>query len=475
MIGSKLEKIVIGLLMVLGLTVFTFWLIYDPVKNFTRNIPGMDNRPKGEAGAGEAVQIGRHFQVYGEHSSVLTGKWSQFRGAQSDNISKENVRLISQWGQNGPKVEWQVDLGEGHAAPAVYNGMVYLLDYDEARKADALRCFSLETGAELWRRWYHVHVKRNHGMSRTVPAVNDKYIVTIGPKCQVMCVDRMSGDYLWGIDLVKEYNTEVPFWYTGQCPVIEDNVAIIAPGGTALLAGIDCATGKVIWETPNPDNWKMSHASVMPMTFGGKKMWVYAAVGGVCGISAEKDDAGTLLWKTAEFSPSVVAPSPVVMDDGKIFITAGYGAGGMLFRVKKQENGFSVQVLQKFKPREGMASEQQTPVFYAGRLFTILPKDAGARRNQFVCCHPDDCKKILWTSGKTDRFGLGPYMVADGKFFILRDDGTMAIARATTSRFELLDKVKLMDGHDAWGPLVITDGRLLMRDSKHMMCIDLRK
>ena len=56
---------------------------------------------------------------------------------------------------------------------------VYLLDYDEEKKADALRCFSLENGIELWRRWYSIKVKRNHGMSRTIPAVTEKYVVKI--------------------------------------------------------------------------------------------------------------------------------------------------------------------------------------------------------------------------------------------------------------------------------------------------------
>jgi len=289
-----------------------------------------------------------------------------------------------------------------------------------------------------------------------------------------MCVNPETGDFLWGLDLVKEYQSEIPFWYTGQCPTIDNNVAIIAPGGKSLLIGVDCATGKVLWETPNPDGWKMSHSSVMPMVLDGKKMWVYAAVGGICGVSAEGDDLGQILWKTKDFSPSVVAPSPLMFGDGKLFMTAGYGAGGALFQVKKNGANYQVETLQKYKPKDGMASEQQTPIIYKGRMFTILPKDAGAMRNQFVCSDPNDCKKILWTSGKTDRFGLGPYVVADGKFFILKDNGELTIARATTEKFELLDKVKILNGHDAWGPLVITDGRLIMRDSKHMLCIDLR-
>jgi outer membrane protein assembly factor BamB len=107
-----------------------------------------------------------------------------------------------------------------------------------------------------------------------------------------MAVKRETGDFLWGIDLVKQYNTEVPLWFTGQCPLIDNNKAILAPGGKALLIAVDMATGKVLWETPNPANLKMSHSSVMPWTFNGKKMYVYSAVGGIVGVSAEGEDEG---------------------------------------------------------------------------------------------------------------------------------------------------------------------------------------
>lgn len=474
MIKQFIEKYTFLLLILVGMAVFVYWQIYDPVKGLEVSIPGLDNRPEVDLNAIEHVSIGEKFTFYHEASSELSGKWTGFRGADRDNINKEDVHLIDSWGTDGPKIDWIVELGEGHAAPVIYNGKVYILDYHEIKKADALRCFSLETGEEIWRRWYKVHVKRNHGMSRTVPAISDKYIVTIGPKGQVMCANPENGDFLWGIDLERDYETEIPFWYTGQCPLIDNDVVVIAPGGNSLIMGVDCASGEVLWKTPNPDNWKMSHSSIMTMILSGKKMYVYAAIGGIVGVSAEGNDLGKVLWKTNAFAPSVVAPSPVILDDGKIFITAGYGAGSMLFQLVKSGNSFDVNVLQKYKPKDGLAAEQQTPIYYNGFLFSILPKDAGNRRNQFVCCAPNDVKNILWTSGKAERYGLGPYIVADHKFFILNDDATLTIAKANTSKFEFLDKAKIFDGQDAWGPIAIADGRLIMRDSKQLVCVNIK-
>ncbi len=475
MIGWRTSKYIIFFAALISIIVFAVWLIFDPVQNFKASIPGLDSRPKKTTDSGSIVKIGDKFTFLKEYSSALTGKWPHFRGSDFDNINKENIKLLDRFGKDGPEILWKMELGEGHAAAAIYNGKVYILDYNEAKKADVLKCIVLDTGEELWRRFYSVHIKRNHGISRTIPAVNDKYVVTIGPKGHVMCVNSVNGDFLWGIDLEREYTTEIPFWNTGQCPFIDNDVAVIAPGGSSLMIGVECKTGKVIWKTPNPDKWKMSHSSIMPMTYGGKKMYVYSAIGGVCGVSAEGSDAGKVLWKTSEFRPNVVAPSPLILNDGKVFITAGYGVGAMLFKLEGNSGNYNVKVLQKYLPVEGIASEQQTPIFYKGFIFAILPKDAGGLRNQFVCCSPNDCKKNIWTSGKDARFGLGPYIIADGKFYILDDDGTLTIAEANTSGFVLLSKTKIMDGQDAWGPFAIADGKLILRDSKQMICINIKK
>jgi len=474
MIKKHISIFILFLVIILAGGAFIWWICYDPVSRLTVSVPGMDNRGKKAAVPAEIVRIGDSFAFYKTSVDVPGTRWPRFRGSDFDNISKEKIPLINKWENNNPGILWKIDLGEGHAAPAVYDGRIYLLDYDEIKRADALRCFSLLTGEELWRRWYRVRLKRNHGLSRTVPAVNDKYAVTIGPRCQVMCVNRINGDLLWGIDIAREYESEVPFWYTGQCPLIDNDTAVIATGGNSLMIGIDCKTGNKVWETPNPRHWKMSHSSIMPMVFKGKKMYVYIAIGGICGISASGSDKGKLLWESTEFAPAVVAPSPLVLDNGKILFTAGYGAGSVLVQIKESGGQFKAEVLQKCKPSEGLASEQQTPLFLNGYIYSILPKDAGGERNQFICCKSGDVMKYVMTSGKTERFGLGPFIIADGKFFILNDDGEMTIATASPFDFKVLDRKQIIDGQDSWGPLAITGGYLLMRDSKQMVCIDIK-
>jgi len=190
------------------------------------------------------------------------------------------------------------------------------------------------------------------------------------------------------------------------------------------------------------------------------------------GISAEKNDRGRILWETTKWNRAVVAPSPLYLGDGRIFITAGYGAGSMVLQLLSKGETVSVEVAREFSSRDGLASEQQTPVLYDGMVFGILPKDAGPLRKQLVCYDPSDVTRVRWSSGKTRRFGLGPYVVADGKFYIMDDDGTLTMMRTSPDGCELLAEARILDGHDAWGPIAIAGTRMLVRDSKHLACID---
>lgn len=459
-----------GLSLLLAAGALAWWATRPPAR-FEPGVPGLDGRPA-DLKPRDAVRIGTIFEKGTGAPSRLPGEWPSFRGADFSNIAVPSAPLAETWPSNGPPLLWSADMGEGYAAAAVRDGRVFVLDYDEAGSADMLRCLSLDDGREIWRRGYGVQLKRNHGRSRTIPAVSERHVVSLGPRGHVMCVEADTGRYLWGIDMERRFGSQVPDWYAGQCPLIDGGTVVLAPCGTnVLMLGVDLATGETVWETPSPGAWKMSHSSIAPGTIGGRRMYVYPAVGGMAGVAADGPDRGRILWQTTEWGASVIAPAPVILPDGRVFVTAGYAAGGMVFQVTREGESFKVETVRKFNAKEGLACEQQTPVYIKGRLFAVLPKDAGSARNQFACADHDG--KILWTSGKEVRFGLGPFMVAGDRFLVLDDHGELTMARVDTEKFEPLTKAKVLDGEDSWGPLALAGTRLLLRDSKRMICLEL--
>lgn len=469
-----------GTAVVIFTALLIWWLVEDHYpSNVIERVPGMDNRPE-MAPRSDSVIVGEFFDTLNPFDEYVAGNWPRFRGATFDNICRDTTPLARSWDTTGPPVVWKVTVGEGYAGPAVFDGRVYLMDYNERRKADMLRCFSLKSGTELWRRWYYVDIKRNHGYSRTVPAVTEKYLVTIGPRSHVMCLDRLSGDLIWSIDMEKEYGIPgktkgriTPDFYTGQCPLIDNDIAVLAPGGKALMIGVDCKTGKILWRTPNPDSLRMSHCSIMPMVIHGRKMYVYNAIGGVCGISAEGEDTGKLLWQTKEWSPATVAASPVLLENNEIAVFGNYGAGGARIKISFNGSQYSASVIESHKAMEGMSSDQQTPIKTGNYIWSVMPENAGPLKKQLVCYNVSDLRTPVWTSGKDNRYGrgLGPYIIKEDKMFLLDDDANLFLFKIEGPSATFISKYKIIDGIEAWGPMAIAGNYLIMRDSRNLMCL----
>ncbi|MFZ2641281.1 MAG: PQQ-binding-like beta-propeller repeat protein, partial [Verrucomicrobiia bacterium] len=214
-----------------------FWFFGSNGEGVKERLPGED-RAVGEAAAdGPTKWAGKLIKGSGTPAN-LNGIWPRFRGPNWDNISTEQTPLAKSWPASGPKALWKMDIGEGFAGAAIWKGRVFLTDYDHEGKADALRCLSLADGQEIWRYTYPCKVKRNHGMSRTIPTVTDKYVISIGPKCQVLCVDTATGEFRWELNLVREFDTEVPPWYAGQCPFVDGDRLILGTGGKALVVAV---------------------------------------------------------------------------------------------------------------------------------------------------------------------------------------------------------------------------------------------
>ncbi|MBT4141141.1 MAG: PQQ-like beta-propeller repeat protein [Candidatus Latescibacteria bacterium] len=456
----------------LCLLMLGIWLGGEGEGHWEMRLPGSDNA--GSGAPEEAVSSlfqGRLVQSEGI-AADLPGSWPRFRGARFDGISTETVPLARAWAGGELRRFWEIDVGEGYAGAAILNGRVYVMDYDVEGSGgggrslsvgeDALRCLSLADGKEIWRYAYPVKVKRNHGMSRTVPAVTQDYVVAMGPKCHVICLNAETGTLLWKLDLAKEYGTRVPPWYAGQCPLIDDGLAIIAPAGDeVLLMAVDCETGEVRWKTPNPRAWQMTHASIVPMMLEGRRTYVYCGSGGVVGVAA---DTGEILWENMDWKISIATiASPLIVDGGRVFLAGGYNAGSMMLQVVVQKDAWSAEPVFRLEP-EVFGATQHTPIFYEGHIYGVRPN------GDLVCMTPDGT--LLWNSGTAHRFGLGPFMIAGGLIFVMNDSGLLCLVEANPNGYRQLAQSQVLDGHDSWGPMALAGGRLIVRDMTRMVCLD---
>jgi outer membrane protein assembly factor BamB len=267
------------------------------------------------------------------------------------------------------------------------------------------------------------------------------------------------------LDLVKQFGTTVPPWYAGQCPLIDQGRVILAPGGPeALLVALDPQSGNVLWRTPNPKGWKMTHSSVVPMEFGGERMYIYCASMGVIGVSA-KD--GHLLWESTDWKISIATvPSPGVIGEGRIFFSGGYNAGSMMLQLATEAGHFTAKKLFALDP-EIFGATQQTPIYENGHIYGVRPD------GQFVCLNVDG--KVAWSSGPSQTFGLGSFLLADGVIFALNDSGALSLLEASPEKFSRLGQAQVLKGRESWGPMALAGTRLIIRDLTRMVCLEVGK
>jgi outer membrane protein assembly factor BamB len=396
--------------------------------------------------------------------AAQSADWPQFRGPARNGISKE-TGLVRKWPAAGPKLLWSVPVAQGYAGAAIVAGRVYHHDYDEAKGEWCANCRSLADGKLLWQFREKREIRPNHAITRTTPAVDARFVFSLDPKAVLHCLDVKTGKQVWRKSLVTDYKATIPSWYNGQCPLLEDDKLVIATGGDALLVALDKATGKDIWRTPNPGQHQMSHASVMPATIGGVKQYLYGTLKGPLGVAA-KD--GKLLWEFPRKFNVAVAPSPIAVDQDRVFMTASYDAGSVMVRVRAAGGGFKPECTFDWKMNE-WNSEVHTPIVHQGHIFAVGKK----KRGLFTCLDLDG--KQIWTSEGKASFGLGSYIFADGMFFVLDGDtGKLHLVEAGIREYKELACAPVLAGQEVWAPMALSGGKLVLRDLSRMICLDVK-
>jgi outer membrane protein assembly factor BamB len=210
----------------------------------------------------------------------------------------------------------------------------------------------------------------------------------------------------------------------------------------------------------------MTHSSITEVLLNDRTTLVYCASGGAIGVD---EATGKVLWDTTDWKVSIAnVPSPVDLGGGRILFTGGYGAGAMIGRVQSLGDTYALQV-EKRLPPANMGSEQHTPLLLPdGRgVIAVIPG------GEMVFLGLDG--EIRWKSGSANRYGSGPYLLADGAIYVVNDTGTLTTIAADDAQFQVLGSHKLMtDGRECWGPMALADGRLFVRDLTRLFCLDLR-
>jgi outer membrane protein assembly factor BamB len=154
--------------------------------------------------------------------------------------------------------------------------------------------------------------------------------------------------------------------------------------------------------------------------------------------------------------------TPVWGEDNLLFISSAYGSGSDMIRLTKRDGK---TIPQKVWSANRMHIHHGTAI----RVGDYLYGSSGDFGPAPLTAIEASTGKVAWQ----DRaFPKANFIYADGKFIVLDEDGTLALANFSPQGLQVLSKVNLLESN-AWTAPTLVGKRLFIRDRTSMMALDL--
>jgi outer membrane protein assembly factor BamB len=303
--------------------------------------------------------------------------------------------------------------------------------------------------------------------------VDGDRIYTCGLRGDLYCINTGTHKPVWNKNVWTDFGgSGLPRWAITQNPLVYGNLLIVASQTSqAGVVAYDKLTGEVKWKTPalagaagyvSPSIVDVGGEDHLVMIMASTGFGRNAGGGSVNGIDPA---SGKVLWTYTNWQCGIPIPHAVDAGDGRMLITGGYSAGAAMIRVQKKADG-SYGVTELFKNPD-FGSHTQPPILYNGYFY--VQYTINERSDGLVCMGMDG--KVRWKTGENPPFNKGGLILADG-LLLATDGNRMAyLIQPDPSGFKPLASATLLEPGENWAPLVLSDGKLLIRDQKNLKCL----
>jgi outer membrane protein assembly factor BamB len=379
-----------------------------------------------------------------EKVTVAPGDWPWWRGPNRDGIAPAQ-KIPLEWSAT-KNVLWEAAVpGRGHGAATVVGDRVFLATADEQAQVQGVLCLDRGTGKQLW----HAEVHRGHfttaGMNKkashasSTPACDGKrvYINFLNGNAVHATALDLEGKQLWQTK-VADYTLHQGF---GSSPAVYGQLLLVTADnkgeGTGRVAGLDRATGKVVWSRKRPK--APNYASPIVLNVGGKDQLILIGTDLVTSLDPL---TGKENWEIKGATTECVTST--VTDGKHVFTSGGYPKNHVA--AVRADGG-------------GVAWEKKDRVYVPsmlcrdGHLFAVLDDGVAA-------CWKSATGAEQWKGRLGGTFTASPVMVGD-LILATNEAGETFIFNADPKEFELLGKNKL--GDEAFATPTVCGGRIYLR------------
>ena len=387
--------------------------------------------------------------------NLFAQETAQWRGPDRDGIYND-TGLLKKWPEAGPALLWHFDgLGEGHSSAAVTSDRIYTAGTLEG--IGYLFCFDL-TGKLVWKVHYGEEWTESWPGVRSTPLIHNGKIYQLSGFGKLVCRKAENGDFIWSVDVLKEYQGPNIKWGVTENLLIDGNKLFCTVGGAeANIVALDPETGKLIWKSSGKGE-ASAYGSPALIKLEKKHILVTHTASSILGIDTEN---GKLLWSVDQPNKYSVHANTPLYHEGFLYCVSGYGKGGVMLKVS--DDGNSVKEIW----RNTLVDNRMGGfVLVNGKIFGS--DDAG---KAWYC--------LDWKTG-TNMYaekitGRGNIIFADGMLYLYGDNGEIVLAEPLTNSFKKVSSFKVPYGADQhWAHLVTGNGRLFVRHGTSLMVYDLR-
>ena len=388
-------------------------------------------------------------------ASAQAASWPQWRGPGRDGLSPE-TGLLDRWPDGGPELLWKVEaLGEGYSSYAVVDGKLYTQGQEDGRQH--LIAVDAASGATLWKTPHGDTYGNNRGNGpRGAPTFDGGRLYAIGGDGNLVCTDAATGKIVWQKHLLREFGGSNINWGLSESPLIDgDRIIVNAGGKGASVVALNKADGALVWKTADDE---AGYSSAVISNGGGVKQYVLLT--GEAGIGVRASD-GKLLWRYTQVSnPTANIATPIVRGD-HVFLSSDYGTGCALLELSAAGGG--VEAREVYFNRD-MRNHYSSCVLLGDHLYGYS--------SRILTCMEFLTGKVAWEDRSV---GKGQIVHADGKLYLLSEDGVVGMADATPRAYRELSRFEIGRGnYPTWTLPAIADGKLYLRDQELLYCYDIR-
>lgn len=388
-------------------------------------------------------------------TDVPAADWGEFRGRLRDGHYR-GTPIVTEWPKDGLKPLWHQPIGGGYASFAVAGSRAFTIEQRGGQ--EVVTAYDVNTGGEVWRTGWDTEFREFMGGDgpRATPTWWQGRVYALGAIGEFRALDADTGRTLWRRNILEDAQVSNLQWAMAASPLIVGSSVIVLPGGPNghSVAAYDAASGRPLWSALND---KQAYTSPMLVTLAGRSQLLVVSARRMMGLTP---DRGEVLWEYPWVTDNDInAAQPVLVDEGHVFISSGYGHGAALVKISETGGRWSAREVWQ---TNRMKNKFSSSVHHAGYIYGL--------DEAVLACIDAATGELKWKGG---RYGYGQLVLAQGHLIVLTEDGDLVLVEANPNSLNERARFPALEGK-TWNHPAFADGLLLVRNLQEMAAFDLR-